>query len=161
MGAGMVHNLLLNEYEVNILAHKNRAPIDRLVSSGATELCSLKDIAHQSDIIILCLPNSKTVRIILRKIISDVENGTLLIDSTTNSVEAVNQFQAQAVSGRFRYAEAPLTGGQAQAETATLGAIVGCARKDFEEVKTVLGPCCQTIERFGDIGSGAKAKINI
>ena len=42
MGAGMVHNLLLNEYEVNILAHKNRAPIDRLVSSGATELCFFK-----------------------------------------------------------------------------------------------------------------------
>ena len=27
MGTGMVHNLLLNEYDVNILAHKNRAPI--------------------------------------------------------------------------------------------------------------------------------------
>ena len=90
MGAGMVHNLLLNEYEVNILAHKNRAPIDRLVSSGAKELCSLKDIARQSDIIILCLPNSETVRMVLTKINSDLENGTLLIDCTTNSVEAVN-----------------------------------------------------------------------
>jgi 3-hydroxyisobutyrate dehydrogenase-like beta-hydroxyacid dehydrogenase len=130
-----------------------------LVSSGAKELCSLKDIARQSDIIILCLPNSETVRRVLKKIVSDLQNGTLLIDCTTNSVEAVNQFQTHAVSGRFRYAEAPLTGGQVQAETATLGAIVGCARKDFEEIKTVLGPCCQTIERFGDIGSGAKAKL--
>ena len=159
MGTGMVHNLLLNEYDVNILAHKNRAPIDRLVSSGAKELYSLKDIARQSDIVILCLPNSETVKLVLTKIISDLENDTLLIDCTTNSVEAVNQFQARAVSGRIRYAEAPLTGGQLQAEAAALGAIVGCAREDFEEIKTVLGPCCQTIERFGDIGSGAKAKL--
>jgi 3-hydroxyisobutyrate dehydrogenase-like beta-hydroxyacid dehydrogenase len=80
MGTGMVHNLLLNEYDVNILAHKNRAPIDRLVSSGAKELYSLKDIARQSDIVILCLPNSETVKVVLTKIISDLENDTLLID---------------------------------------------------------------------------------
>ena len=89
MGAGMVHNLLLNEYEVTISAHKNRAPIDRLVSSGAKELCSLKDIARQSDIVILCLPNSETVRRVLTKIVSDLENGTLLIDCTTNSAISI------------------------------------------------------------------------
>ena len=114
MGTGMVHNLLLNAYDVNILAHKNRAPIDRLVSSGAKELYSLKDIAQESDIVILCLPNSETVKVVLTKIISDLENDTLLIDCTTNSVEAVNQFQARAVSGRIRYAEAPLTGGSSK-----------------------------------------------
>jgi 3-hydroxyisobutyrate dehydrogenase-like beta-hydroxyacid dehydrogenase len=42
-----------------------------------------------------------------------------------------------------------LTGGKLQAETATLGAVVGCELEDFNELKMILEPCCKAIERFG------------
>ena len=37
--------------------------------------------------------------------------------------------------------------------------MVGCAEEDFNDVSAVLKPCCQTIERMGNIGSGTKAKL--
>ena len=62
MGSGMVQNLLKSGLAVNIAAHKNRIIIDQLVANGANELSSLMDVAKQSDALILCLPNSETVK---------------------------------------------------------------------------------------------------
>lgn len=159
MGTGMVNNLLLNDFKVNVLAHRNRDPIDILVSSGARELTCLKDIAQQSDTLILCLPNSKTVAAVLGKLFPYLKSNTLIIDCTTNNVEAVKKFHTDAVCRGLRYTEAPLTGGKLQAETASLGAIVGCEPEQFSEIKMTLEPCCHTIERFGDVGAGATAKL--
>ena len=159
MGAGMVQNLLKNGFLVNIFAHKNRVKTDLLVAHGATELSSLIDVAKKSDTLILCLPNSHTVGAVLDTINPLLKQTTLIVDCTTNSVKVVERFQNQATKSGYRYAEAPLTGGQQQAETASLGAMVGCSEEDFNDVSTVLKPCCQTIERMGNIGSGAKAKL--
>ena len=159
MGSGMVQNLLKSGLAVNIAAHKNRIIIDQLVANGANELSSLMDVAKQSDALILCLPNSVTVSSVLDAITPSLKAHTLIIDCTTNNVQAVERFQKQAITKGYRYAEAPLTGGQHQAETAALGAIVGCHKEDFDDVRTVLEPCCQTIERMGNVGSGAKTKL--
>ena len=129
------------------------------MTHGATELYSLTDIAKKSDIMILCLPNLHTVSAVLDTINPFLKTTTLIVDCTTNSVKAVARFQNQAATSGYRYAEAPLTGRQHQAETASLGAMVGCSDEDFNDVSAVLKPCCQTIERMDDIGSGTKAKL--
>ena len=159
MGTGMVNNLLLNDFKVNVLAHRNREPIDILVSRGAKELTCLEDIARQSDTLILCLPNSETVAAVLGKIFPYLASNTLIIDCTTNNVEAVKKFHNDAICRGLRYTEAPLTGGKLQAETANLGAIVGCELEQFDEIKITMQPCCHTIERFGDVGAGSTAKL--
>ena len=159
MGASMVQNLLKKGFPVNIIARKKRITIDLLVANGATELHSLRDVAKKSEIVILCLPNSHTVGAVLYTINPFLKPKTLIVDCTTNSVKAVERFESQATKAGNRYAEAPLTGGRQQADKASLGAIVGCSEKDFNDVRTVLEPCCQTIERMGNIGSGAKAKL--
>ena len=159
MGEEMAKQLLSNDFTVNIFANKNRKPVDRLAALGAIELSSITKVAQKSCIIILCLPNSQTVNSVLVKIIPNLKKNTLIIDCTTNDVGAVEKFQNKILSSGLRYAEAPLTGGQKQAEIADLGAIVGCKLEDFDEIKNALGACCQTIVRFGEIGSGAKAKL--
>mgnify|MGYP000694949185 FL=1 len=40
MGQGMVQNLLKAGHEVNIIANKNRRPIEELVALGAKEMMS-------------------------------------------------------------------------------------------------------------------------
>ncbi len=61
MGHGMVLNLLKGGHEVHVIAHRNRAPIEDLLSKGAREAGSLDKIAHTSDCIVLCLSSSKIV----------------------------------------------------------------------------------------------------
>ena len=97
MGSGMVQNLLKSGLAVNIAAHKNRIIIDQLVANGANELSSLMDVAKQSDALILCLPNSVTVSSVLDAITPSLKAHTLIIDCTTNNVQAVERFQKQAI----------------------------------------------------------------
>ena len=89
----MVQNLLKSGFSVNIAIQKTRKKIAWLLAIGDTELSSSMDVAKQSDALILCLPNSQTVSSVLDAITPLPKSHTLIIDCTTNNVEAVERFQ--------------------------------------------------------------------
>ena len=45
MGQGMAKNIVEKGYPLIVIAHRNRAPVDDLVSRGATEADSLESLA--------------------------------------------------------------------------------------------------------------------
>jgi 3-hydroxyisobutyrate dehydrogenase-like beta-hydroxyacid dehydrogenase len=159
MGQGMVQNLLDAGHEVNIIAHRNRRPIEELVALGAKEMMSLSDMASCCNIFILCLPSSQAVMSVCDVLFPLVLPKTIIIDCTTNQLFTVKELAKQAKFAQLRYVEAPLTGGQQQSRDAMLGAIVGCDLDDFEIVSNVLKPCCSQIERLGELGMGATTKL--
>ncbi len=55
MGHGMIKNLLEKGYDVVAMAHRNRAPLEDLITKGATEAATPKAIAEASDVLILCV----------------------------------------------------------------------------------------------------------
>ncbi len=159
MGQGMVENLLKAGHNLNIIANKNRRPIDRLVSLGATEVKSLVDLSKCCDHFIFCLPDSQTVKSICTRLFPFLAPKTIIIDCSTNEVVTVKELERKAKSAKLCYIEAPLTGGKQQAQEATLGAIVGCDIDDFSKVTNILEPCCAQIERLGNVGMGATTKL--
>ena len=159
MGQGMVQNLLKTGHKVNIIANKNRRPIEELVALGASEMMSLNDMARSCDSFILCLPNSQTAMSVCDALFPLLSPETIVIDCTTNQLVTVKDLAKKAKAANLRYAEAPLTGGQQQSLEAKLGAIVGCDIGDFEMVSSILKPCCEQIERLGELGMGAKTKL--
>tara|TARA_B100000795_G_scaffold192792_1_gene147166 strand:+ start:1286 stop:2149 length:864 start_codon:yes stop_codon:yes gene_type:complete len=159
MGQGMVQNLLKAGHKVNIIANKNRRPIEELVELGAKEIMSLPDMANCSNSFILCLPNSQTALSVCDVLFPLLLPGTIIIDCTTNQLVTVKELAQKAKAGKLRYVEAPLTGGQQQSQDAMLGAIVGCDEDDFAMVSNILRPCCAQIEWLGELGMGAKTKL--
>jgi len=159
MGQGMVQNLLEAGHEVNVIAHRNRRPIEKLVALGAKEMTSLSDMASCCNIFILCLPSSQVVMSVCDVLFSLVLPKTIIIDCTTNQLFTVKELAKQAKFAQLKYVEAPLTGGQQQSKDAMLGAIVGCDIDDFAMVSNVLKPCCSQIERLGELGMGATTKL--
>jgi 3-hydroxyisobutyrate dehydrogenase-like beta-hydroxyacid dehydrogenase len=159
MGRGMAANLLKAGSNLHVVPHRNRQPIDELVSIGAREVSSLAAMAEACSTIILCLPNSATATSVVAELIAVMDSGGLIIDCTTNDVDTVRTLYGETHKAGLRYAEAPLTGGQQQAAEARLGAIVGCRDADFDAVKMALAPCCERIERLGDVGMGAATKL--
>ena len=159
MGQGMVQNLLDAGHEVNIIAHRNRRPIEELVALGAKEMMSLSDMASCCNIFILCLPSSQAVMSVCDVLFPLVLPKTIIIDCTTNQLFTVKELAKQAKFAQLKYVEAPLTGGQQQSKDAMLGAIVGCDIDDFAMVSNVLKPCCSQIERLGELGMGATTKL--
>ena len=159
MGQGMVQNLLEAGHEVNVIAHRNRQPIEELVALGAKEMVSLPDMASCCNIFILCLPSSQAVMSVCDVLFPLVSPKTIIIDCTTNQLFTVKELAKQAKTAQVRYVEAPLTGGQQQSRDAMLGAIVGCDVDDFAMVSSILKPCCAQIERLGELGMGATTKL--
>ena len=159
MGQGMVQNLLKAGHEVNIIANKNRRPIEELVALGAKEMMSLSEMAGCCNRFILCLPSSQTAISVCDILFPLVLPETIIIDCTTNQLVSVKELGKKAKASKLRYVEAPLTGGQQQSWDAKLGAIVGCDEDDFEIVSNILRPCCEQIEWLGELGMGAKTKL--
>ena len=159
MGQGMARNLLADGHEISVIGHTNRQPIESLVESGAKEMRSFTEMAGQSNIFILCLPNSQIVSLVCNVLFPCLLSNSLIIDCTTNQISTVKDLGKKAKALNLRYVEAPLTGGQQQSNEATLGAIVGCDIDDFEIVNNVLAPCCAHIERLGELGMGATTKL--
>jgi len=159
MGRGMVMRLLDAGRDVRIMAHRNRAPIDALISHGAVEEADPASLAGVSEVVIFCLPNADIAAKVLDQILPSSRPGMLVIDCTTSHPDAVVELSKTAAVKDVLYAEAPLTGGVAQAEAGTLGAILGAAEDVAEKARAVLEPCCSAIEHMGPVGMGATTKL--
>lgn len=159
MGRGMVMRLLDAGRDVRIMAHRNRAPIDALISHGAVEEADPASLAGVSEVVIFCLPNADIAAKVLDQILPSSRPGMLVIDCTTSHPDAVVELSETAAEKDVLYAEAPLTGGVAQAEAGTLGAILGAAEDVAEKARAVLEPCCSAIEHMGPVGMGATTKL--
>jgi 3-hydroxyisobutyrate dehydrogenase-like beta-hydroxyacid dehydrogenase len=55
MGHGIGKNVLAKGFAVNVMAHKNRAPVESLIGVGAKEFKSPAEIAKASQLVILCV----------------------------------------------------------------------------------------------------------
>jgi 3-hydroxyisobutyrate dehydrogenase len=92
-------------------------------------------------------------------VLSTAGRGTLLIDSSTIDVETARGV-ARAAEGRgLAMVDAPVSGGVAGAQAATLTFMVGGSAAAFERALPVLEKMGKTIVHAGDAGNGQAAKI--
>ena len=61
MGHGVAKNIALKGFELTVLGHRNRQPVEDLLGRGATEAESPAALARASDFVILCVPSSAEV----------------------------------------------------------------------------------------------------
>ena len=158
MGHGMALNLI-NNYDLTVIAHKNRKPIDDLVQKGAKEAADLEELASLSNVILMCVTNTPIALDIVDEISSYLQKKTMIIDITTHKADGSINIFHKLSSLDISYVESPVMGGPIQAKEGVLGAIVGCEEKNFEFAKEILMNFCKDVFYFGSIGMGAKAKL--
>jgi 3-hydroxyisobutyrate dehydrogenase-like beta-hydroxyacid dehydrogenase len=159
MGHGMVLNLLKGGHEVHVIAHRNRAPIEDLLSKGAREAGSLDKIAHTSDCIVLCLSSSKIVEETVAALKPGLRFGQIIIDAGTSEPESTRRLAGELAALGVAYADAPMTGGPEQAANAELGVLCGASPETFSRILPVLSCFASTIRHMGPVGSGHAAKL--
>ena len=159
MGSGMVKNLLKN-FDVYIIAHKNRKPIDLLKKIGATEVNTYKDLCSLDlNCLILCLSNTSVAISVAKKIADKLSNHILIIDITTHSKNGSIEMQNIFNQNKINYCECPVMGGPVQSEEGILGGIVGASNANYKKAKKYLNTFCKNTFHFGNVGNGAVAKL--
>jgi 2-hydroxy-3-oxopropionate reductase len=159
MGKPMAGHLLKAGYAVSILS--SSASAATLKAQGATALGSAAELAAQCDVVITMLPDSPEVQAVMtgtHGILSGIKKGSLYIDmSSIDPAVSRDIFNSLASKG-VESLDAPVSGGQAGAEGATLSIMVGGTPTAFARALPIFEKMGKNIVHIGEAGAGQVTK---
>jgi 3-hydroxyisobutyrate dehydrogenase-like beta-hydroxyacid dehydrogenase len=91
--------------------------------------------------------------------IAGMRKGSILIDNTTASAIVARELYAAAKERDVGFLDAPVSGGQAGAESGQLTVMVGGDPEVFEKAKGVIGHYAKMVGLMGPAGSGQLTKM--
>lgn len=162
MGHGMASNILAKGYELVVMGHRNRAPVDDLVGKGASEAATPAEMAERASIIHLCVTGSPQVEAIVRGpdgLLEAVGEGHTIIDTSTAEPPSTLAIAAELNERGCRFADAPLSRTPKEAAEGTLDTMVGADDETYRILEPVLQTWATTIVRTGGVGTGHTMKL--
>jgi 3-hydroxyisobutyrate dehydrogenase-like beta-hydroxyacid dehydrogenase len=162
MGHGMAKNIVEKGYRLTVIGHRNRAPVDDLVSRGAAEAKNLADLAEATSIIFLCVTGSKEVEAVVRGpggLAERARPGTIIVDCSTADPNSTMALAAELRPRGIHFSDAPLGGTPAQAAAGQLSAMVGAEEEVFARIRPVCEAWAQKVVHLGPVGDGHKMKL--
>jgi 3-hydroxyisobutyrate dehydrogenase len=161
MGYPMAQNLIkaghaVTGFDVDSAAAERLTAVAGKVASAIDVVCS------GAEVVITMLPSGKEVREVYLGsggVLASAPDGALLIDCSTIDVESARAVAAAARVNELRMIDAPVSGGVAGAEAATLTFMVGGSDIAFEKAKPILAAMGKIIVHAGSSGAGQAAKI--
>ncbi len=161
MGAPMAANLIKAGHQVTGFDVVTRAA-EALAEKGGRAAASAAEAAGAGELVITMLPAGAQVRSVYlgdSGVLANARKDALLIDCSTIDVETARGVAAAAVEARFDMLDAPVSGGVAGAEAASLTFMVGGEAEVFARARPVLAVMGRTIVHAGPAGNGQAAKI--
>lgn len=160
MGAPCAKHLIKAGHTLHIWARRPETTQD-LLSLGAVWCDSPSKLGAQVDILITNLTDTPDVQNVLlgeNGVIHGGKNGLIVVDMSTISATASREIAAALKKNGIDFADAPVSGGTAGAQNATLTIMVGADAEVFEKIKPVLSILGSKVTRIGNIGAGQVAK---
>ena len=160
MGAPMAGHLIDAGFDV-IGVNRSPEKVQELVERGGRGADNIADAAREADVVAVMVPDSPDVQEVLAGdggVFDTAKPGTLVIDFSSIRPDVTADLAAQAKEKGLRILDAPVSGGQAGAEAATLSIMVGGEEADFDAARPVLDAVGKTIVHVGPNGSGQTVK---
>ena len=160
MGRPMALHLLEAGYALRVFARRpdQAAP---LLEAGASFSTTLPDLASQSDVVITMVTATSDVEEVLLGpggVLAGARPGLTAIDMSTIAPQATVRIAAALAAKQVRMLDAPVTGGPAGAQAATLTIMVGGDASVLDEMRPVLDRLGRQVVHMGGHGAGQIAK---
>jgi 3-hydroxyisobutyrate dehydrogenase len=161
MGSGMAGHLLDAGYPLTIW---NRTPgkAQALEARGARLAKSPREAAAGAAVVISMLadvPVCRDVWLGRGEALVDVAPGTILIESSTVSVEWIEELERAAREHGCDLVDAPVTGSKPQAEAGQLLFLAGGSSATVNKVTPILKAMGRDVVHVGPAGCGARLKL--
>jgi 3-hydroxyisobutyrate dehydrogenase len=161
MGSGMAGHLLDAGYPLTIW---NRTPgkAQALQARGARLAKSPREAAAGAAVVISMLadvPVCRDVWLGRGEALVDIAPGTTLIESSTVSVEWIEELDRAAKEHGCDLVDAPVTGSKPQAEAGQLLFLAGGSSATVNKVTSILKAMGRDVIHVGPVGSGARLKL--
>ena len=122
-----------------------------------------RDVAANSDIVMLCVGNDADVRAVVMGpdgVLAGAHSGLIVVDHTTTSAELAREISTACAVAGVGFVDAPVSGGQAGAINGALTVMCGADSETvFADVAVVAAVYSRSCVRLGNAGSGQLAKM--
>ena len=162
MGHGIGKNVLGKGFALNVMAHRNRAPVDSLISLGATEFKSPGEIAAASDMVILCVTGTPQVEEALygaKGLSSAFRDGLIIADCSTAEPASTIRIAADLKVKGVHFVDTPMTRTPKEAEAGKLGLMIAGDKAVLAKIMPVLECFADTIVNAGEAGAAHQLKL--
>ncbi|KZB86205.1 2-hydroxy-3-oxopropionate reductase [Amycolatopsis regifaucium] len=160
MGGPMAGHLVAAGHEVSGF-DTNADALARLEAAGGRAASGVTDAVSGAEVVITMLPDHPQVEAVVLAeggVLESAKPGTLLIDMSTIRPETSIEVAERAGEREIRVLDAPVSGGQAGAEQASLSIMVGGADEDFAAALPILEAVGKTVVHVGPHGAGQVVK---
>ena len=161
IGTPMARHLAVPEFSLSVW---NRTPAKATAFAAEFAVRAAAtpgDAARGTDIIITCLPSSREVEALLdgpNGLLAGMAKGSVLVDCTSGDSATSRRIAARLAERGIGFLDAPVSGGVAGAEIATLTVMVGGDAAILERVMPVLDAFGEKIVHCGPVGAGHALK---
>src|SRR5215470_5346832 len=128
----------------------------------ATEGKNPREIAAESDVVILCVTGSPQVEEVVYRedgLLAGVHKGLIVADCSTAEPSSTLKVAADIQSKGGRFVDTPLTRTPVEAEAGKLGLMTGGDQATLKELRPVLECFAEAIIHAGGIGAGHRLKL--
>jgi 3-hydroxyisobutyrate dehydrogenase-like beta-hydroxyacid dehydrogenase len=162
MGHGIGKNIVEKGFALNVMAHRNREPVDDLVKRGAKELKTASEIAAASDLVILCVTGSPQVEDAVygeTGLMKGAKKGLIIADCSTAIPDSTAKISADCAAKGVHFVDTPLTRTPKEAEAGKLGLMVGGDMAIIDKIRPVLNCFSDLIVHCGAVGNAHQVKL--
>jgi 3-hydroxyisobutyrate dehydrogenase len=159
MGYPMAGHLARAGHDVTVY-NRTAAKAEQWVAQHGGRLARTpEDAAAAAAVVMMCVGNDDDVRHVAGRALATMQAGTTLVDHTTASAEVARETHAAAKQRSVGFLDAPVSGGQAGAESGKLTIMVGGEADDYARAEPLLAHYARAVTLMGGPGSGQLTKM--
>jgi 3-hydroxyisobutyrate dehydrogenase-like beta-hydroxyacid dehydrogenase len=163
MGAPMARFLAKAGHEVVVYNRTASKALAWVALNGGQAAPTPAEAAAGADIVALCVGNDDDVREVVLGTdgaLAAMSPGSILIDHTTASAGLARELAGACSERSVGFVDAPVSGGQAGAESGQLTVMCGCDDDEtFDTAKSVIDAYSKSCVHLGPAGSGQLTKM--
>jgi 2-hydroxy-3-oxopropionate reductase len=160
MGRPMAGHLLAAGHRLFLCDVGPVAP--ELVAAGGVICKSGKEVAEQSDAVIIMVPDTPHVEAVLfgaGGVAEGISKGKIVVDMSSISPLATKAFAKRINTLGADYLDAPVSGGEVGAKAASLTIMVGGPARAFNTIKPLFDKMGKNVTLVGENGDGQTTKV--
>jgi 3-hydroxyisobutyrate dehydrogenase-like beta-hydroxyacid dehydrogenase len=162
MGFPMAGHLQSSIHDLIVFNRSEEKSIKWIESFGGKSLKNLEDVAESSDVIILCIGKDDDVRNVIggkEGLINKLKPGAIIVDHTTTSSHLPIEMNKLLNPLGVQFIDAPISGGQAGAESGQLSIMAGGDNEAFVQIEEVINTYAKFSKYMGASGTGQLTKM--
>jgi len=162
MGGPMARHLAAKGHGVTVCNRTAAKAASWVAAHGGRAAATPRAAAEGADFVLACVGNDDDLRDICLGpdgAFAGMAAGTVFVDHTTVSAQVTRDMSALAAGQGVGFVDAPVSGGQAGAETGLLSIMCGGTLADYAAAEPVMAAYARICRRLGDSGAGQLAKM--